>query len=219
MPKTDQASSHGRVFSTCALQLTESRAFPFSLRGGDVWCNHWRWNKSICSLLQHLCCFACHLAQCTNSIIPRETDQIEWGTSICNASKYTPVWLIIECETSANARLYKSKTSTFWPIMVKHVSPVNQAKNGHFQIFEVWTFVPALFWFLVVCVVKMWSGKSSRKDSWYQDYSVLLTSPSPPCHQMPSPFLPETARNVWTQAVSILVERTINQNIEVLLFV
>ena len=38
--------------------------------------------------------------------------------------------------------------------------------------------------------------KSRRKDSWYQDYSVLLTSPSPSCHQMPSPFVPETAPNI-----------------------
>jgi len=65
--------------------------------------------------------------------------------------------------------------------------------------------------------------KSSRKDSWYHDYSmysVLLTLPSqaPSCHQMPSPFVPKTAQNIWTQAVSILVERTINPNIEVLLF-
>jgi len=52
--------------------------------------------------------------------------------------------------------------------------------------------------------------KSNRKDSWYQDYSVSLTSPSPSCHQMPSPFVTKTAQNIWTQAVSILVERTIN---------
>jgi len=66
---------------------------------------------------------------------------------------------------------------------------------------------------LVVRVVKMWSDcmyiymyiyiyiyitykKSSRKDSWYQDYSVLLTLPSPSCHQMPSPFVTKTARNI-----------------------
>jgi len=60
--------------------------------------------------------------------------------------------------------------------------------------------------------------KCNREDSWYQDYSVLLTSPSPLCHQMPSPFVTETAPNIWTQAESILVERTINQNIEVFLF-
>jgi len=35
---------------------------------------------------------------------------------------------------------------------------------------------------------------------------------------MPSPFVPETARNISTQADFILVERTINQNIEALLF-
>jgi len=60
--------------------------------------------------------------------------------------------------------------------------------------------------------------KSRRKYSWYQDYSVLLMLPSPSCYQMPSPFVTETARNVWTQTESILVERTINQNIEVFLF-
>jgi len=60
--------------------------------------------------------------------------------------------------------------------------------------------------------------KSSRKDSWYQDYSVLLTSAPPSCHRQPSAFVPEIARNIWKQAASILVERTINQNIEVLLF-
>ena len=35
---------------------------------------------------------------------------------------------------------------------------------------------------------------------------------------MPSPFVPESARNISTQADFILVERTINQNIEALLF-
>jgi len=29
------------------------------------------------------------------------------------------------------------------------------SKIGHFQTFKVWTFVPAIFWFLIVCVVKM----------------------------------------------------------------
>jgi len=60
--------------------------------------------------------------------------------------------------------------------------------------------------------------KSSREDSWYQDYSVILTSAPPSCHRQPSAFVPEIARNIWKQAVSILVERPINQNIEVLLF-
>jgi len=63
-------------------------------------------------------------------------------------------------------------------------------------------------------------NKSSRfgKDSWYQDYLVLLTSAPPLCHWQPSAFVPEIARNVWKQAASILVERIIHQNIEVLLF-
>jgi len=106
---------------------------------------------------------------------------------------------------------------------IKPVSPLNRAKSrkiGHFQTFEVWTFVPAIFWFLVVCMVKMWSDrkKSNRKDSWYQYYSVLLTSAPPSCHRQPSAFVPQPAPNIWTQAESILVQRTINQNIEVLLF-
>jgi len=31
------------------------------------------------------------------------------------------------------------------PGHLKSVSPVNQARNGHFQTFEVWAFVPAIF--------------------------------------------------------------------------
>jgi len=44
----------------------------------------------------------------------------------------------------------------------KTVSPLNRAKSGkiaHFQTFEVCIFVPAIFWFLVVCMVKMWSDR------------------------------------------------------------
>jgi len=45
------------------------------------------------------------------------------------------------------------------------VSPLNRAKSGKiglFQTFEVWTFVPAIFWFLVVCMVKMWSDRKKK---------------------------------------------------------
>ena len=45
------------------------------------------------------------------------------------------------------------------------VSPLIRAKSGkigHFQTFEVWTFVPAIFWFLVVCMVKMWSDRKKK---------------------------------------------------------
>jgi len=49
-------------------------------------------------------------------------------------------------------------------------------------------------------------------------HSSCHQMPHSKCHQMPSPFVTETARNIWTQAESILVERTINQNIEVVLF-
>jgi len=38
--------------------------------------------------------------------------------------------------------------------------------------------------------------KSSRKDSWYQDYSVLLTSAPPLCNRQPWAFVPEIARNI-----------------------
>ena len=58
--------------------------------------------------------------------------------------------------------------------------------------------------------------KSSREDSWYQDYSVLLTSPSPSCHQVPSPFVTETARNIWANNI-YCCERSIYQTTEVLL--
>jgi len=104
---------------------------------------------------------------------------------------------------------------------LKPVSPVNQAKNGHFQIFEVWTFVPAPyfgFWLFAWSRCGRIVKKSSRKDSWYQSDSILLTVSSPSCHQQPVSFVPQTAPNIWTQAVSILVERTINQKIEVFLF-
>jgi len=45
------------------------------------------------------------------------------------------------------------------------VSPLNRAKSGkigHFQTFEVWTFVPAIFWFLVVYMIKMWSDRKKK---------------------------------------------------------
>jgi len=47
------------------------------------------------------------------------------------------------------------------------VLPLNRAKSGkigNFQTFEVWTFVPAIFWVLVptVCVVKMLSDRKEK---------------------------------------------------------
>jgi len=70
---------------------------------------------------------------------------------------------------------------------------VNQAKTGkirHVQTFKVWTFVTAMFRFLVVCMVKMWSDrkKSSWKDSWYQNYLVLLTTSLASCHEQSASF-------------------------------
>jgi len=38
------------------------------------------------------------------------------------------------------------------------------------------------------------------------------------CQQQPSSFVPQSAPNIWTQAGPFLVERTINQTTEVLLF-
>jgi len=54
--------------------------------------------------------------------------------------------------------------SVWKPNYLKPVSPLNRdtkGKMGHFKTFEVWTFVPAIFWFLVVCVVKMWSARGA----------------------------------------------------------
>ena len=38
------------------------------------------------------------------------------------------------------------------------------AESGqtHFQTFEVWPFVPAIFWLLFVCMVKMWSDRTKK---------------------------------------------------------
>jgi len=58
--------------------------------------------------------------------------------------------------------------------------------------------------------------KCSRKDSWYQDYSILLTTALPVGR--PALFVPETARNITKQTVAISVERTIRQTTEVFLF-
>ena len=76
--------------------------------------------------------------------------------------------------------------------------------------FDFWLFA----WSRCGRIVK----KSSRKDSLYQDYSVLLTSAPPSGRRQPSAFCPTFVPNIWKQAGSILVEITINQNIEVLLF-
>ena len=49
--------------------------------------------------------------------------------------------------------------------LLKPVSPLNRDKSGkigHFQAIEIWTFVPAIFWFLVVCMVKMWSDRRKK---------------------------------------------------------
>jgi len=59
---------------------------------------------------------------------------------------------------------------------------------------------------------------SSRKDSWYQDYSILLTAASPSCHEQPALFVPDRPKHLDYKLVSISIERTMNQNIEVLLF-
>ena len=51
------------------------------------------------------------------------------------------------------------------PDLLKPVSPLNRVKSGkigHFQTFKVWTFVPAIFWFMIVCMVKMWSDRKMK---------------------------------------------------------
>jgi len=60
--------------------------------------------------------------------------------------------------------------------------------------------------------------KSSRKHSWYQDYLVLLMSPFPLVIKCRRHLLPKMPETFWTQAESILVQRTIDQNTEVFLF-
>ena len=83
----------------------------------------------------------------------------------------------------------------------KPVSPLNRAKSGkigHFKplrfqlqfqpCFGFWLFA----WSGCVRIVK----KSTGKDSWQQDDSFLLMSPPPSFLQLPSPFVPETARNI-----------------------
>ena len=109
-------------------------------------------------------------------------------------------------------------------ISIKPLWPLNRAKSakiGYSQTFRFWIFVPTIFgfwlftWWRCGRVVK----KSSKKDSWYQDYSesVLLTASSPSFLQQLASLVSQLAPNIWTQAVSILVERTNNQNIEVFL--
>jgi len=66
-------------------------------------------------------------------------------------------WRLVGCTHS----LFK------WSIShcLKPVSPLNRAKSGkigHFQIFEVCILVPAMFWFLVVCMAKMWSDRGKK---------------------------------------------------------
>jgi len=58
--------------------------------------------------------------------------------------------------------------------------------------------------------------KSSRKDSWYQDFTVILMWSLPDAHMKPLAFVPKTARHIWKQVVTILVERTSNQTPSVL---
>jgi len=47
--------------------------------------------------------------------------------------------------------------------VLEPASQETKAGNGHFQTFQVSSFVPAMFWFLVVCVVKVWSDLDRKK--------------------------------------------------------
>ena len=71
----------------------------------------------------------------------------------------------------------ESSFSTSIPKTGYRVSSTTQALDKHFQTFKAWTFVPAIFWGLIICVVKMWSDryKSSRKDAQYQYYFCNIT--------------------------------------------
>jgi len=51
---------------------------------------------------------------------------------------------------------------TIIPWILKLGSPENRAGNKHFQVFKVWSLVPAMVLFLVVWVVKMWSGRFKK---------------------------------------------------------
>ena len=53
--------------------------------------------------------------------------------------------------------------------------------------------------------------KSGRKDSWYQHYSILVTSAFPEGRRQPVAFFPTSAHHIWKKVVSILVERSTNQ--------
>ena len=85
--------------------------------------------------------------------------------------------------------------------VLEPVSPLNRAKSGKIDIFKPLRFEPLYqpyfgFWLFARSRCGRIVKKSSRKDSWYQDYSVLLTASSPSCHQQPVSFVPETARNI-----------------------
>jgi len=82
--------------------------------------------------------------------------------------------------------------------MLKPLSPLNrlpnQEKSDIFKPSRFETFYQPYFGFRLFA----WSRcgrivkKSSRKDSWYQDYSVLLTAAPPSARRQPAAFVPET---------------------------
>jgi len=47
-------------------------------------------------------------------------------------------------------------------ITLKPISTENRVRNEQLQTFQVWSFISAVFQFLVVCVVKMWSDRNKK---------------------------------------------------------
>ena len=99
--------------------------------------------------------------------------------------------------------------------VLKPVSPGNRAeldKSGHFQ-FSGFEFLYRPFWGFWLfsgsrsCLI---GEKRSRKDSWYQDYSFDTTAAFWTSHRHTAALLPETARKIWKQIISISVKELLS---------
>jgi len=85
------------------------------------------------------------------------------------------------------------------------------------QGFNLCTSHILVFWLLRSQVVLGPRKVNSKKR--YQEYSESHPAALSHVGKITTAFVPVTARNNWTQAASILVERTVHQNTEVLSFV
>ena len=129
---------------------------------------------------------------------------------------------VYHCHKRENLVEKINRWSTHTCTRLNPFSPENRAGNRdrHFQIIQDWTSAPGVLWFLVVWVVKMWSDreKISRKDAQYQDCYVCTTLTQQAGRRHTVSNVPQSAPNIWMQAISILAQRTHNQITQVLLY-